>query len=263
MPENTNDLVSACRQCVDTAMQRYQWELLKRSELFEQVYEQLAAGTAQDARQATVCAYSRALYQACSGADGLERRERGYYELSYYLSLVAMRRYSDHYADTLQRALEQICRTFLDCRKPEAFLAFSLQKLRDAARTERNQVSSSVSLDTLKGGADEPSLQVAAPSSHFDPSEHMLQNEFRERVAQHAHAFLERHPRAAQQLLALWLKHIRNLDDRTIGKYLGKSVKNVHVLRARAIVKLRQDPEWTILAGELGVPYEYMLGAAA
>ena len=65
--------------------------------------------------------------------------------------------------------------------------------------------------------------------------------------------FLRKHPRAGQQLAALRLKYIDDLDEAAIGRLLGKSIGSVYTLRARAVEKLRAEPEWRALAADFGI----------
>jgi DNA-directed RNA polymerase specialized sigma24 family protein len=85
------------------------------------------------------------------------------------------------------------------------------------------------------------------------PDERLGAEELRVRVAQLIAAVRRKYPRAAQQFDALWLKQFDGLDDETIARKLGRSVENVYVLRARALKKLRKDPELRRLAQEFGL----------
>jgi RNA polymerase sigma factor (sigma-70 family) len=251
--ENTTVADHVCQQIVDLCLARYQWELLEREEFVRRVQGRLANGATVAPRQAVFEIYTLALYDACSGTEGRPRQERGYIELYAFLVSHAARRYPEAHLDATQRALETIYRSFEHCRQPEAFLAFALQKLRDAGQAElrmarRNQVLYLANEDDDTAAA---LLDVAAPDT--DPLEHVTATDFRSRLLLCVDVFLRRHPRASQQLAVLWMKYIEGLDDRSIGVRLGRSTASVHVLRSRAIAKLRGDPDWQMLARELGL----------
>jgi RNA polymerase sigma factor (sigma-70 family) len=243
-----------CQQIADTCMKRYTWELLDLEEFSRRVCGRLAREPELDARCVAVQVYTEALYYACSGTEGRQRQERGYIELHAYLSICAARSYSDVGADATQLAIEKVYRAFDRCRHPDAFLAFALQKLRDACRAELRQVRRELqSLDVFD--TDEGKLvgNQRLAMQQADPSEDVLRHELRQEVAQCGQEFLQRHPRASQQLEVLWMKYIDGIDDREISRRLGKPVSSIYVLRARGIAKLRHDSSWLRLARELGL----------
>jgi hypothetical protein len=49
------------------------------------------------------------------------------------------------------------------------------------------------------------------------------------------------------------MRHIEGLDDEVIGRRLGTSGAAVQVMRSRAARRLRDDPDWQLLAYDLGV----------
>jgi DNA-directed RNA polymerase specialized sigma24 family protein len=242
-----------CESAVTTYLQRYSWALLAPAQLLAAVeaeYRSREPGAAS-ARAATLLCYSRILYRACSGAEGRERQERGYAELYAFLGRAASRRYAAVAGEATQRAVERIYLSFSRCRQPETFLAFVLQKLRDAARAELRDAAVSAEqlpvelIEVLDGAA------VRAWADTLDPAETIGRETTRVGLWRQAVTFLERHPRAGQQFAALWLKYIVGLDDRAIGQRLGRTPAAVHVLRSRALSRLRDEPGWRQLAREL------------
>ena len=173
------------------------------------------------------------------------------------------RSYPEVHLDATQRALETIYRTFERCRWPAAFLAFAVQKLRDAGRAElRLACRNEASLAAGGEDDDDTGAQRTAPAPDADPLDHATAADFRSQLMLCVGVFLQRHPRAKQQLAVLWMKYMEGCDDHTISHRLGTSIASVHVLRSRGIAKLRQDPDWQTLARELGLSSPYVTPAA-
>lgn len=231
-------------------LERHQWRLLQRDEFVRRTAAQLRDGLASDLQRAAVGVYSLALYAACSGAEGPQRRELAYTELHRYLYDAARARYPDIADDVTQSAVERIYTAFERCRQPIAFLAFAFQHLLDAARGLRRQERHP--LHSLEREEESlPNLSLA--DGQAEPPEQLLDLERRSELKRSVEAFLQEHPRASQQLAALWLKHIDGLDDGTISSQLGVTIDSVYVLRSRAAKKLRSDPRWRSLAVEFGI----------
>jgi DNA-directed RNA polymerase specialized sigma24 family protein len=246
---------------VDAYVQRYSWQLLDRDEFVRLVRDQIDTNVnTSSVHAAILCVYSRALYRVCSGSEGCLRQEQAYSELALFLDQIAARRYGSVRADATQGALERIFRSFTHCRQPETFLAFALQKLRDAAQSEfrsLDRAETDVSLDTE---GEECRSQIA--SADPDPVDLALQKDTRRRLIACAERFVQKHPRAAHQLAVLWLKYINDLDDPTIAKQLNKTAQAVQVLRSRGMAHLRRDPDLCALAAELGFAAPRCLASA-
>jgi RNA polymerase sigma factor (sigma-70 family) len=242
-----------CASIVDTLIAKYTWQLLAREEFIRHVLDYVRADGAITLQRAAIHIYVLALYEACSGRLGSEQQNLAYDELAKYLYGIAYQRYPDIRDDATQQALLCIFTHFEQCRRPGAFLAFALQYLMDAARTLRRQEDRSPwplsrSADEDQSTHDEALLAQQA----LDPSAMILAGELRSRFDELADSFLQKHPRSVRQFEALRLKFIDGLDESSISKRLGKSVKSIYVLRARALEKLRAEPEWRAFATELG-----------
>ncbi len=243
-----------CREAVDKLAARYGWQLMEREEHIGRAVVHLCSGIASDAYRAAVYAYSCTLYGACSGAEGSERQNLGYSELRAYLNESASRRYSDVGEDALQRALESAFINFGRCRHPGAFLAFAKQRLADAARSLRRQAQEApVSLYQTIGNQQRMLVDLLADPQQRDPCSELIVEEGRKRFAECAREFRRKHPRARQQLAALWMKHIDGLDETAISRQLGKPVHSVYVLRCRGVNQLRRELNWRALAVDLGI----------
>ena len=233
MPQLESAHVAMERMCADAAdglLARRRWQLLDRSDLARRALGHLQSGAARDPQRAATHAYSMALHAACSGAEGLERQNHAYAELFRYLYDGALHRYPGIHEEVAQRALAQVFVSFARCRQPGAFLAFAFQHMLDAARSLRREQAAA--------------LGEQADARQPDPSDAAIAGELRARFEQLAAEFLRMHPRAARQFDALRLKFIDGLDDQAIADRLGNNVRNVYVLRARAIEKLRAEPAW-------------------
>jgi RNA polymerase sigma factor (sigma-70 family) len=245
-----------CEACVDSYMQRYGWNLVSRESLVSMVeaeYEARQERGAGAARAALLWSYSALLYHACSGREGPQRQEQGYQELYRFLARAAARRYARVAAEATQHAIERIYLSFERCRQPETFLAFVLQKLRDAARAELRLATLSAEQLPVDLADSAEASQASQRSDLCDPAESFARTDLQQRMAQCAAGFVKEHPRAGQQFAALWLKYIDGLDDQTISLRLGRTPAAVQVLRSRALRRLRSEPSWQLLASELGM----------
>jgi len=243
-------MLKACLAVVDRLAATWGWHLLGREAWARQAADLLRAGAAAEPGRAALLAYSQALHSACSGSEGRQRQNQAYGELFRYLYAGAHRRYPEIAEDATQRASERVFALFARCRTPGAFLAFAFQQLMDSARVVRQQ-------GRLAGMAPESAFGPGAlhnlPDAAPDMATQMIVAELRARFENLSIEFLRKHPRASQQLAALRLKYIDGLDDAAIGRLLGKSIGSVYTLRARAIEKLRAEPEWRALATDFGI----------
>jgi len=243
-------LLRACLALVDRLAATWGWQLLGREAWARQAADLVWAGAAADANRAAVLVYSQALYTACSGSEGRQRQNQGYSELFRYLFDGARRRYPEIAEDITQRASERVFGLFARCRTPGAFLAFAFQQLLDAARVVRRQNQQE---GIARAPAVGPGDLERLPDQQPDMAAQMIAAELRARFEQLSIEFLRKHPRAGQQLAALRLKYIEGLDEDAIGRLLGKSTGSVYTLRARAVEKLRTEPEWRALAADFGI----------
>ncbi len=257
MAQRQHDLNSdqqPCQEAVDLLLARHEWQLLAPMEFVQRTYVHLSAGITADPRRAALYTYCQALYHACSGREGEARRERAYTELHRWLYDIARHRYAGDAEEFAQQALVHTFTSFEQCHQPGAFLAFALQHLRGVARSHyRRSGREAVSLD---GSEDEPPLHQTARVPEMDlpdPCESATNGEVRLRIAHLMAALVHKHPRAATQLDAVWLKYIEGLDDSAISERLSKPVKRVHELRSLGLKKLRADPQWRAVASDFGI----------
>lgn len=244
MERDRATLLLACQASVDRLIRSWGWQLIESEAWVRQSAELVLAGSSADPSRAAMLVYSQALHAACSGNEGLQRQNQAYGELFRYLFDGARRRYPEIAEDAAQRAVERVFARFSRCHTPGAFLAFAFQQLMDSARAVRRQEH--VEGSPRAGLAD-------LPDRHSDMAARVIAEELRSRFEHLSSEFLRKHPRAHQQLMALRLKYIDGLDEAAIGRLLGKSSGSIYTLRARAVEKLRAEPEWRALAVEFGI----------
>lgn len=241
-----------CEEAVDALLKRHGWELLERGAYLSRTEACLRSGIASDAVRAAKYVYSEALYHACSGAEGEPRREQGYSELFRWLYDVAYYRYHDVAEDATQQALLMTFQSFQRCRRPGTFVMFALTQLRDAARKVRRQEHAGPR--SFERAGDEA---VAAAERVADdaPSPEALATgrDLRARLDQLRTDFLRKHPRAAAQFAAVWLKFVHDLSDQEISRRLDKPADNVYVLRTRGLKRLGNESGWRDLADDFGI----------
>jgi RNA polymerase sigma factor (sigma-70 family) len=243
-------LLLASLAAVDRLAATWGWQLLGREAWARRAADLVGSGAAADLERAAMLVYSQALYSACSGSEGRQRQDQAYGELFRYLYAGARRRYAAIAEDITQRASERVFALFARCRTPGAFLAFAFQQLLDSARAVRRQSDIGGS---APGSAVEPAELDRLPDRQPDMAAQMIAAEQRARFEQLSAEFLRKYPRAGRQIAALRLKYIDGLDDAAICRLLDTSIGSIYTLRARAVEKLRVEPEWRALAADFGI----------
>ncbi|NTU83953.1 MAG: sigma-70 family RNA polymerase sigma factor [Chloroflexales bacterium] len=242
MDRPDGDLDQRCAETVERLLARHGWRLLDQAEFVSRTRLALASQAGIEVHFAAFGVYNLALYRACSGVEGDDRRELAYGELFRVLYERAWHAYPTICEDATQQALAQIISRFEACREPRAFIPFALQHLMGAARELRRRARPAHSLEREVGEEGIP-LGDRLPSAD-DIEAGAIAREQRE----HLHSFLARyvrdHPRAQKQIDAVRLKFLAGLDDEHISRALGVSVQNVHVLRSRGLRRLRDEPGW-------------------
>jgi len=245
----SDDLEQRCRVAVDRTLARYNWQLLDREEFVRRVVACVESGEVGDPWKASMHVYCSCLHAACCGTATREQQKIGFVELQQYLYQLSFREIADLPTDLREDAVNETLLRIWQKRstyyKPGAFLAAAALELRNVLRPSWSRPIPPLSLEDY---IDQPTLDVES-----DPLTHVLNGELRERVRLCFDDALRHHPRAKQQLEAVWLKYIAGLDDEAISIYLGRPVANVHVLRSRGLNHLRTEPCWQLMAEELGL----------
>jgi DNA-directed RNA polymerase specialized sigma24 family protein len=245
----TTDLSEHCHHVVRHVLARYDWTLVSYKALVQEVLICLEVGEAADPWPATINVYCRHLYSACTGSEGPARQERGFIELHRYLYEISFREVQDIPIDLREEAVNEtlfrIWQKLDRYRKPGAFLSNATFELLNVIRPWWSRQFAAVPLDTI---AEKP-----ASEAEGDIAARIIDQEMQETVKRCFDDTLRRNPRARQQLEAVWLKFIVQLDDTTISDCIGKSIASIHVLRSRGLSHLRRDPSWQSIARELGI----------
>src|SRR4051794_19225944 len=245
----TADFSKRCHHVVEQVLARYEWTLVPYEALVQEVLLCLEAGEAAEPWPATISVYCRHLYSACTGSAGVDRQERGFIELHRYLYELSFREAQDMPADLRAEAVNEtlfrIWQKLDRYRKPSAFLSNATFEFLNVIRPWWSRQLVAVPLDMI--------IEQPVPDSGADIAERIIDQEMQDTVKRCFDDTLRRHPRARQQLEAVWLKFIVQLDDTTISDCIGKSIASVHVLRSRGLSHLRHDPSWQLIARELGI----------
>jgi len=255
MPEshgNQAAVLQACQAEAEQLRAERGWRLLDPAEWAARAVAYVADDARRNPRSAAVSIYSQSLYEACSGRQGERRQDQAYDELFRYLYALARARYPLIYEDIAQQAIERVYQRFSQCRDAGTFLSFAFHQLLSAASGMLRPRALELS-GGLHGGLNGADILASLPDLRPDPVAALITDELRASFARLSAEFLRKHPRASLQLEALRLKYLDGLDDTAIAVRLGKPPASVYVLRARAIEKLRAEPEWRALAVEFGV----------
>ena len=243
------DFIKRCRQIVQQVIERHQWTLVPYEALVQEVLSCIEHGIVAEPWAATINIYCQYLYGACTGSEGPERQERGVIELNRYLYELSFRDVQDIPVDLREEAVNEtlfrIWQKLDHYRKPSAFLSNATFELLNVIRPWWSRQHIVTPLEMI---VDQP---VAEAES--DLAARVIDQEMQETVKRCFDETLRRHPRARQQLEAVWLKFIVQLDDTTISHYIGKPIATVHVLRSRGLRHLRHDPSWQQIARELEI----------
>jgi RNA polymerase sigma factor (sigma-70 family) len=246
-------LEERCSVVVDQLLAKHGWQLLDRREFVRRAVSFMQDGTIIDPRYAAFGAYNQALYDACSGAEGIVQWELAYTELFRLLYDHARRYYPDVCEDATQIAIEHVCERFDRCREPKAFFIFATQQMMNAARSLRRQEQRQPMSIEISIGEDGDTISQLLVDPQSGPVQQLLADELQDEIQQFLAGYAQEHPRARKQIAALVLKYLDGLSDEAIGQQLGIPVKHVHVLRSRAVKRLREDARWRKLAVSLGI----------
>lgn len=221
----------ACQRAVQALIRQYDWGLLPERELVTRVWTVIHKRDTQGSLEELVKhQYIRVIYEACCQATDQARRERAYEELFRILYRVACQRWPDLVNSVVQRGLELVYQQLDRCHDPATFLAFALNKLRQAA-TEELRVRA-------KTKSDLPLIEVGS-TAEVEPPHIPLHQAESLRILISA---LERLPNDRQQKAIIW-KYFEGMSDQEIGARLGITANYVRKLRHDGLTRLRQDQQ--------------------
>ncbi len=248
-----NDMSERCHQVVTRVMQRFGWQLLSVAEFARRTEASVARGEVTDPWRAAIHVYCHSLYSACRGDEGRERQDLGFTELHRYLYGLSFREITelapDLRAEAVNETLLRIWKKLDTYHTPGAFLAVAALELRNVLRPWWTRTVVAVPLEGLE---EQPPV-----AEHGDPEQSAMRADLHRQVRACFEEVLRRQPRARQQLEAVWLKFIAELDDETISRYMAKPIASVHVLRSRGLNQLRASPVWQQLARDWGLDLKW------
>ena len=232
MPTDSSYVNTAdCRRIVRTLIEKYDWALVEEDKLVEQVMASVqSAASPTKMEQMAIYLYTIALHAACRQTEDEPLRERGYQELHRLLFRAACSRWPDMARIVTQRALVLVYEQIDRCRSPGTFVAFALNKLRQAHTDELRDRGKDLSWEELG--------QISTHGDWSTPQSWLRQQERQQVLIDAIRRLLDRR----QQQVVL-LKFFGGLSDETIGKQLEISAGNVRVIRHRAIKQLRKDEQ--------------------
>ena len=236
------ELHELCQRIVLDLICRYGWHLIDENIYVDTVVERARAVNAQTKSRIQGIAknvYSNTLYTACRAEDepALGRElNQAYEELGHYLYNIAQYSQPERPEDAkeaTQKALVDIYQALRDdeCRSPDAFLAFSIWRLRGAlthfARSKKVGGNEPFSWDQMVSrGRDSYSATELEPCLREEPllaspEAKTEQNLLAEAIwdeLQHKH---KKHPRATHQFQAVIMKHAFGYENQEIAETLG------------------------------------------
>lgn len=253
-----NEATLLCQAVARRLMADNDWRLIGETVFVEAVLAHVPADQALDPQQIRrwcISAYcSQALYPACLGALGPDSQRRAFEELAGYLERIARRRWPDVAQEAVQTGLVMIYEKVRLCRTPEAFLAFAIQQVWDAAKKHMRVGQRAVSLEEWQTQLDadgEAADRDIAAAGDEGLEAVTLDADLRRQVAARIRVAWQGHPRARRQLEAVWLRYLHELSNEEVARVLETTPQNVSVLINRGLEKLREDDELERLAGEI------------
>ncbi|HMQ29913.1 MAG TPA: sigma-70 family RNA polymerase sigma factor [Chloroflexaceae bacterium] len=236
------DLEQRCAEIAARLIARHGWRLIEEAEFARRIVAAQAELGDADLQYTAYGVYNSALYLACAGAEGAERREQAYGELFRMLYERAWKSYPDVCADATQLALVEVIARFGACHEPRAFIPFAFRYLMGAARTLRRREGRATSLEREVGDEGLTLGDTIADSTDIEGE--AVAREQRGALHRFLARYIVSNPRARKQIDAVRLKYLAGLDDERISRELGVSVPSVHVLRSRGLTRLRSAPGW-------------------
>lgn len=227
-------------QAAAAILSRHDWHLLTKTELASQaalLTLPATTPTPSSAEHACQQVYAQHLYAA---ALDPARQELAYSELHTYLYRIALRQRPHIAQDAAQEALLLVYQKLETCRTPSAFLKFAIYQLLTAFHRLASDPHESFLEDLVEmSDGDDGRLPLgnAVPTPETEVVTQVAATDF----LRWLHTVIEKNPRAKKQILAVALKYLEGWEDEAIAEKLETSVANVHVLRSRGSIKLRQE----------------------
>ncbi len=255
----TNDWMTLCRRLVPEILRQRDWQLISADSLpafIDQVCQTIVEGTVRPGpgaspkttvRRATIHCYCHELYQA-SGENGTLRQRRAFEEIGRHAQGVAFR-----YEQTpaivqvcVQRALAIVWEKRAQVRKPGSFLrwvetiVYHEVKRYWKERQRQKEISMSQLIPADETEIDNSALErfweKLAPVS--PPDDEVIGQELREQLWAEVQRVLGGNRRYEAVIVGFYLYE---LSLPTLAQMLQTPVRNVYVLKSRALARLRAD----------------------
>lgn len=234
--KNNQITIQQCLTMARELQENYKWQLMTDEELSQRVMARLNSGA--ELQPMTIAVYvGQAIHPAFTGTQGVSRRDQATRELANYLHRILYKKWPDlieSSADLIQATMERILTKIKACQKPETLLAFAAGKLRTEVQKkfrELKREQQAVSPDRL----EEQGQELPTPGVESRLSIEMIQGQIRH--------YQQRHPTAAEQLEAVYLRYCEGLTVKETAERLETSRRNVSVLanRGRKFLRERKD----------------------
>lgn len=248
-----------CQRLVPGVLRARDWKLIPQDELLTfiaEVSQAIAQGTvrprpaaspAETVQRATVHVYCRHLYQA-SGENGDLRQRRAFEEIGRYLQGVAC-----HFEQNVavaqacaQSALQIVWEERDQVREPGSFLRWVEQVVYHEIKRywkkahRRHEVTMS---QLTPAGEDEERAESfwEALSSVPPPDEDVANRQVRDQLWAEVRRVLAGNERYQAVIIGYYLYELSPPD---LAELLETPVRNVYVLKSRALARLREDEEF-------------------
>ncbi len=247
---------TVCQRVTPQVLEQRDWQLITDLTAFsERVAQAIAQGTVrpspgmsddQVARRATTHIYCQELYWA-SGQNGTLRQHRAFQEIGRYIQIVAQR--YEHDPNIIQECIQQTLVIFWEkreqIRNPGSLLRWvemviyrEIKRHWRQKQRKREIVAGDNMAEDKTKAEDKVEHFWNALRAHSSPDEQVVDRELREQLwiqVQHA---LAGHPRQQAVIIGYYMYELGFLE---LANMLNTSVSNVHLIKCRALKRLRQD----------------------
>jgi len=250
-------LYELCQQVAKKLIERYDWQLLEKEQLAQQLFthgSMTSLQTTEGLNRVTYHLCSVALYHACTAEDQ-QQQIRGYRDLSNYLHDRAGREgrkvgYDQEIAgDLAQDALEEVWTRIEECQAPDTFLKFCDLCLLHAKTNHQRRARRNIE-DTTQGSLSPESQGRELATELPSPEQTTLCMDLLERLVASVERIYRQKKKAAKQFEVLYWSHLMGLSDPEIATRMAVTVDKVYLWKNRGHRQLCGDEEFVTLFSE-------------